>query len=150
MVKEFPVIFMLLMYFYCFFLYRSRKRRPSSGNLFQSLVTVNSGVGSGGDDVMDECAAAMVLMSLSCSPHSPHWDNGKKKIFWYISASNASYCSLYTCYAYQLTPFCCVQCFGVSCLFQLLICHLCWWCGVLLIEYLFKRSPCFFQKVTWN
>jgi len=40
---------------------------------------VNSGVGSGGDDVMDECAAAMVLMSLSCSPHSPHWDNGKKK-----------------------------------------------------------------------
>lgn len=62
-----------------FFLYRSRKRRPSSGNLFQSLVTVNSGVGSGGDDVMDECAAAMVLMSLSCSPHSPHWDNGKKK-----------------------------------------------------------------------
>lgn len=33
--------------------------------------------GGGGDDVMDECAAAMVLMSLSCSPHSPHWDNGK-------------------------------------------------------------------------
>ena len=30
---------------------------------------------AGGDDVMDECAAAMVLMSLSCSPHSPQWEN---------------------------------------------------------------------------
>jgi len=25
-------------------------------------------------DVMDECAAAMVLMRLSCSPHSPRWE----------------------------------------------------------------------------
>ena len=29
-------------------------------------------------DVMDECAAAMVLMHLSCSPHSPRWE-GKRK-----------------------------------------------------------------------
>ena len=30
-------------------------------------------------DGTDECAAAMVLMSLSCSPRSPQWDqNGKE------------------------------------------------------------------------
>ncbi|XP_033607206.1 zinc finger protein 704 isoform X3 [Cryptotermes secundus] len=34
----------------------SRKRRPSSSQ----------------EDFMDECTAALVLMSLSCSPHSPH------------------------------------------------------------------------------
>lgn len=36
----------------------SRKRRPSSSQ----------------EDVMDECTAALVLMSLSCSPHSPNFN----------------------------------------------------------------------------
>ena len=59
-----------------FFVYRSRKRRPSSGNIFQTMMPLQAG-----DDVMDECAAAMVLMSLSCSPHSPQWENnGKIKV----------------------------------------------------------------------
>lgn len=53
---------------------RSRKRRSSP----------NSSTGNGtadvimdedeDSDVMDECAAAMVLMRLSCSPHSPRWE----------------------------------------------------------------------------
>lgn len=29
-------------------------------------------MGRNGDDQMNECSAALVLMSLSCSPHSPH------------------------------------------------------------------------------
>lgn len=44
----------------------SRKRRPSysqDGEMF---------LGRNGDDQMNECSAALVLMSLSCSPHSPH------------------------------------------------------------------------------
>lgn len=60
----------------------SRKRRPSSNNDSERTYS-----GWGGErvlcgregcrtnergDCMDECAAALVLMSLSCSPHSPH------------------------------------------------------------------------------
>lgn len=41
--------------------YRSRKRRPS-----------NSHDDGSRDALMDECNAALVLMSLSCSPHSPN------------------------------------------------------------------------------
>ncbi|KAJ8920612.1 hypothetical protein NQ315_004751 [Exocentrus adspersus] len=43
----------------CYF--RSRKRRPSSSQDDCSK-----------DSQMDECSAALVLMSLSCSPHSPN------------------------------------------------------------------------------
>jgi len=32
-------------------------------------------------DQMDECAAAMVLMRLSCSPHSPRWEGKEIKTF---------------------------------------------------------------------
>ncbi|XP_073980616.1 glucose transporter 4 enhancer factor [Rhodnius prolixus] len=39
--------------------YGSRKRRPSSSQ------------DDGKEDLMDECTAALVLMHLSCSPHSP-------------------------------------------------------------------------------
>ena len=35
-------------------------------------------------DVMDECAAAMVLMRLSCSPHSPRWE-GKTEIISFMN-----------------------------------------------------------------
>ncbi|XP_065350278.1 zinc finger protein 395 [Cloeon dipterum] len=41
----------------------SRKRRPSSGN--------GSPSDENNQDCMNECTAALVLMSLSCSPHSP-------------------------------------------------------------------------------
>ncbi|XP_036139065.1 zinc finger protein 704 isoform X2 [Monomorium pharaonis] len=59
----------------------SRKRRPSSNNDSERTY---SGWGervlcgregcrtNERGDCMDECAAALVLMSLSCSPHSPH------------------------------------------------------------------------------
>ncbi|XP_025263497.1 zinc finger protein 395 isoform X3 [Camponotus floridanus] len=59
----------------------SRKRRPSSNNDSERMY---SGWGervlcgregcrtNERGDCMDECAAALVLMSLSCSPHSPH------------------------------------------------------------------------------
>lgn len=53
-----------------FFVCRSRKRRPSysqDGDLLFNSPAPN------GDDPMDACNAALVLMSLSCSPHSPHW-----------------------------------------------------------------------------
>ncbi|XP_069701966.1 zinc finger protein 395 isoform X2 [Periplaneta americana] len=40
----------------------SRKRRPSSSQ------------DDGKEDFMDECTAALVLMSLSCSPHSPNFN----------------------------------------------------------------------------
>ncbi|KAL3280807.1 hypothetical protein HHI36_004038 [Cryptolaemus montrouzieri] len=43
------------------FPYGSRKRRPSSSQDDNSK-----------DSQMDECSAALVLMSLSCSPHSPN------------------------------------------------------------------------------
>lgn len=61
--------------------FRSRKRRPSSNNDSERMY---SGWGervlcgregcrtNERGDCMDECAAALVLMSLSCSPHSPH------------------------------------------------------------------------------
>ncbi|KAL1140329.1 hypothetical protein AAG570_000261 [Ranatra chinensis] len=38
----------------------SRKRRPSTGQ------------DENKEDLMDECTAALVLMRLSCSPHSPN------------------------------------------------------------------------------
>ncbi|XP_052120306.1 zinc finger protein 395 isoform X2 [Frankliniella occidentalis] len=55
----------------------SRKRRPSSSQ----DEGVDSGLGLGlglGDPrgMMDECTAALVLMSLSCSPHSPGVNSG--------------------------------------------------------------------------
>lgn len=52
----------------------SRKRRssPSSNNSAGAAdVVMDEDEDS---DVMDECAAAMVLMRLSCSPHSPRWE----------------------------------------------------------------------------
>ncbi|CAG7836547.1 unnamed protein product [Allacma fusca] len=64
----------------------SRKRRPSSGNIFQPMLSLQAG-----DDVMDECAAAMVLMSLSCSPHSPQWENsGMISSSWSSSSSSGA------------------------------------------------------------
>ncbi|XP_023288157.1 zinc finger protein 704 isoform X1 [Orussus abietinus] len=62
---------------------RSRKRRPSSSNDSERSYSgwserVPHGCGREGcrtnerGDCMDECTAALVLMSLSCSPHSPH------------------------------------------------------------------------------
>jgi uncharacterized C2H2 Zn-finger protein len=48
----------------------SRKRRPSYSQ--DDIYGIN-------DDQMDECNAALVLMSLSCSPHSPQagqWNTG--------------------------------------------------------------------------
>lgn len=44
-----------------FFFFRSRKRRTSSSQEENPK-----------DSQMDECSAALVLMSLSCSPHSPN------------------------------------------------------------------------------
>lgn len=46
----------------------SRKRRPSEGwgGMDEPWI------GDGPTEGMDECTAALVLMSLSCSPHSPH------------------------------------------------------------------------------
>nr|KAF7437902.1 hypothetical protein H0235_000293 [Vespula pensylvanica] len=62
---------------------RSRKRRPSSSNDSERSYSgwserIPHGCGREGcrtnerGDCMDECTAALVLMSLSCSPHSPH------------------------------------------------------------------------------
>ncbi|XP_018045858.1 PREDICTED: zinc finger protein 704 [Atta colombica] len=59
----------------------SRKRRPSSNNdsertysgWGERVVCGREGCRTNErGDCMDECAAALVLMSLSCSPHSPH------------------------------------------------------------------------------
>lgn len=61
----------------------SRKRRPSSSNDSERSYSgwserISYGCGREGcrtnerGDCMDECTAALVLMSLSCSPHSPH------------------------------------------------------------------------------
>ncbi|KAK1133621.1 hypothetical protein K0M31_011422 [Melipona bicolor] len=61
---------------------RSRKRRPSSSNDSERSYSgwsdrILHGCGREGcrtnerGDCMDECTAALVLMSLSCSPHSP-------------------------------------------------------------------------------
>ncbi|OXA58169.1 zinc finger protein 704 [Folsomia candida] len=65
----------------------SRKRRPSSGSLFQPVM-----LQAGGDGEMDECAAALVLMSLhSGSPKSPHWvDNNVGMISSSWSSSSSS------------------------------------------------------------
>lgn len=56
---------------------RSRKRRPSSSQDDNFK-----------DTQMDECSAALVLMSLSCSPHSPNF-NGK---FYVIQLFISSHC----------------------------------------------------------
>ncbi len=49
------IISKLDVFLYLFYTYSGRKRRPSNSS----------------DDIMDDCMAAMVLMSLSCSPKSP-------------------------------------------------------------------------------
>ncbi|XP_071440085.1 uncharacterized protein, partial [Hetaerina americana] len=51
----------------------SRKRRPSEGwgGVDDAWMGVDDS-GEGTDECMDECTAALVLMRLSCSPHSPH------------------------------------------------------------------------------
>lgn len=48
----------------CFDFCRSRKRRPSSGNDWSDRLSQMENRG----DFMDECSAAMVLMSLSTPP----------------------------------------------------------------------------------
>lgn len=54
-----------------------RKRRPTQQQqqqqqqTIQCASTISIGDGSSEDVVMDECAAALVLMSLSASPRSP-------------------------------------------------------------------------------
>lgn len=61
----------------CFFPFRSRKRRPSysqDNDLYLSAFR--------DDDQMNECNAALVLMSLSGSPHSPRQ--------WMLGSSPAS------------------------------------------------------------
>lgn len=78
---------------------RTRKRRSSPGGVSGSGgggggAGTGTGTGAGNwnsgaadvimdededSDVMDECAAAMVLMRLSCSPHSPRWE-GKQSV----------------------------------------------------------------------
>lgn len=47
--------------------FRSRKRRTSYSQDERDYLFSNIN----DDDTMDECNAALVLMSLSCSPHSP-------------------------------------------------------------------------------
>lgn len=68
-------------------IYRSRKRRPSSGNESDRSSYGNSWAPENGMKIgfhhncfkdehvgcVAECTAAMVLMSLSNSPHSPHY-----------------------------------------------------------------------------
>ncbi len=52
--------------YFLLYTYSGRKRRPSNSS----------------DDIMDDCMAAMVLMSLSCSPKSPRLPEGiLKSIF---------------------------------------------------------------------
>ena len=61
---------------------RSRKRRssPSIGDvMMDEEEDLNL-------DLMDECAAAMVLMRLSCSPHSPRWE-GTNALIWPVGSS---------------------------------------------------------------
>lgn len=61
----------------CTVYFRSRKRRPSSSqDQDESREEEMKDEDGGGDDEpkeeeMTECTAALVLMSLSCSPHSP-------------------------------------------------------------------------------
>jgi len=59
----------------------SRKRRssPTCGDVIMDEDEDS--------DVMDECAAAMVLMRLSCSPHSPRWE---ELAAWQSSHSSSS------------------------------------------------------------
>lgn len=58
--------FLFFVVIFVWFLRRSRKRRTSFSQ--DSDLFMNS---FRGDDQMDECNAALVLMSLSGSPHSP-------------------------------------------------------------------------------
>ena len=62
---------------------RSRKRRssPSSANGAADVIMDEDE----DSDVMDECAAAMVLMRLSCSPHSPRWEGEFFFFFFFFS-----------------------------------------------------------------
>lgn len=53
--------------FFFLYLFRSRKRRTSYSQDERDYLFSNIN----DDDTMDECNAALVLMSLSCSPHSP-------------------------------------------------------------------------------
>ncbi len=68
---------------HCTFLYknffttfRSRKRRSSPSSNGTADIVMENEEDEDSDEcaVMDECAAAMVLMRLSCSPHSPRWE----------------------------------------------------------------------------
>ncbi|EFX76328.1 hypothetical protein DAPPUDRAFT_226110 [Daphnia pulex] len=54
-----------------FFGSRKRRSSPSSANGAADVIMDEDE----DSDVMDECAAAMVLMRLSCSPHSPRWED---------------------------------------------------------------------------
>ena len=51
---------------------RSRKRRSSPCS--SDVMMDQEDREEANEDLMDECAAAMVLMRLSCSPHSPRWE----------------------------------------------------------------------------
>lgn len=67
-------------------LHRSRKRRSSPSSVKGAAdVIMDEDEDS---DVMDECAAAMVLMRLSCSPHSPRWEGEFIFSFWEESFEN--------------------------------------------------------------
>uniref|UniRef100_A0A182W0N2 Uncharacterized protein n=1 Tax=Anopheles minimus TaxID=112268 RepID=A0A182W0N2_9DIPT len=56
---------------------RSRKRRPSYSQDDREYYSIND------DDPMDECNAALVLMSLSCSPNSSvHGCSGSSTTSW--------------------------------------------------------------------
>jgi len=50
----------------------SRKRRSSPCS--SDVMMDQEDREEANEDLMDECAAAMVLMRLSCSPHSPRWE----------------------------------------------------------------------------
>lgn len=55
--------------------FRSRKRRPSSSQdqdeSREEEMKDDEGDNEPKEEEMTECTAALVLMSLSCSPHSP-------------------------------------------------------------------------------
>lgn len=71
------VLYLFKLYFFC---PRSRKRRPSFSHDSDLYLS-----GFQDDEQMDECNAALVLMSLSGSPHSPRpWTLGSSP------ASNSS------------------------------------------------------------
>lgn len=73
---QFPCIYIAIFFILYF---SSRKRRPSysQDEVYGEINT---------DVQMNECNAALVLMSLSCSPHSPK--NGKFDTFcWHIDTN---------------------------------------------------------------